>query len=322
MLKPIAWVLTAVLAAVSSMAAAQVYPSKPIKLIVPQAPGGATDVFARYLAQQLGAVWNQPVVVDNRAGAAGVIGTDAVAKAAPDGYTLLFTYAGSQAVNQSLYSKLPFDSVKDFATVTPVATTPFFLVVASGSPITDFHDLIARAKAQPGQVTYATSGNGSINQLLSESLNIEAGTKIVHIPYKAISAALMDVASGRVDNAFAAVPSALPLLKGGKLRAIAVSSSKRNSSLPDVPTIAEMGYPQFDVRPWWGILAPAGTPKAIIDKVNTDVAKILRTPEVQRFFHDQGADVFVTSPSDFQQILESDVIKWAKVVKASGARLD
>ncbi|MGB3069436.1 MAG: tripartite tricarboxylate transporter substrate binding protein [Ottowia sp.] len=322
MLKPIAWVLTAVLAAVSSMAAAQVYPSKPIKLIVPQAPGGATDVFARYLAQQLGAVWNQPVVVDNRAGAAGVIGTDAVAKAAPDGYTLLFTYAGSQAVNQSLYSKLPFDSVKDFATVTPVATTPFFLVVASGSPITDFHDLIARAKAQPGQVTYATSGNGSINQLLSESLNIEAGTKIVHIPYKAISAALMDVASGRVDNAFAAVPSALPLLKGGKLRAIAVSSAKRNSSLPDVPTIAEMGYPQFDVRPWWGILAPAGTPKAIIDKVNTDVAKILRTPEVQRFFHDQGADVFVTSPSDFQQILESDVIKWAKVVKASGARLD
>ncbi|WP_423458464.1 Bug family tripartite tricarboxylate transporter substrate binding protein [Ottowia sp. VDI28] len=322
MLKPIAWVLTAVLAAVSSMAAAQVYPSKPIKLIVPQAPGGATDVFARYLAQQLGAVWNQPVVVDNRAGAAGVIGTDAVAKAAPDGYTLLFTYAGSQAVNQSLYSKLPFDSVKDFATVTPVATTPFFLVVASGSPITDFHDLIARAKAQPGPVTYATSGNGSINQLLSESLNIEAGTKIVHIPYKAISAALMDVASGRVDNAFAAVPSALPLLKGGKLRAIAVSSSKRNSSLPDVPTIAEMGYPQFDVRPWWGVLAPAGTPKAIIDKVNTDVAKILRTPEAQRFFHDQGADVFVTSPSDFQQILESDVIKWAKVVKASGARLD
>ncbi|NML44666.1 tripartite tricarboxylate transporter substrate binding protein [Ramlibacter sp. G-1-2-2] len=317
-----AFVMGAALALAAGTAAAQAYPTKPVTLVVPQAPGGATDVFARYIAQKLGQKWGQAVVVENKAGAAGVIGTAVVAKAPADGYTMLFTYAGSQAVNQSLYAKLPFDSVKDFSTVATVATTPFFLVVAAQSPIQSFRDLVERAKANPGKVTYSTSGNGSINQLLSESLNVEAGIKMVHVPYKAISAALMDVSTGVVDNAFAAVPSALPLIKGGKLRPIAVSSVKRNASLPDVPTIAESGYPQFDVSPWWGILAPAGMPKAIVDKVNADVAQILHAPESQAFFRDQGAEAMVTSPQAFQKILEADVVKWAKVVKASGAKLD
>ncbi|MNP99606.1 Tripartite tricarboxylate transporter family receptor [compost metagenome] len=316
------WALAAILVAAMGNAAAQSYPAKAVKIVVPQAPGGATDVFARHMAEKLGAAWGQPVVVENRAGAAGIIGTDSVAKAEPDGYTLLLTYAGSQAVNQSLYSKIPFDSVKDFATVATVATTPFLLVVGAGSPLQDFPSLVARAKAEPGRVTYSTSGNGSINHLLSESLNVEAGIKMMHVPYKGIAAALLDVASGNVDTAFAAVPSALPLVNGGKLRAIAVSSAKRNASLPNVPAIAEMGYPNFDVSPWWGILAPANTPRPVVDKINADVAKILQTEASREFFRNQGADTLITSPDKFHAMLESDVVKWAKVVKASGAKVD
>ena len=315
-------ILLAVLALSGATSAAQTWPDKPVKLIVPQAPGGATDVFARYMASKLGALWGQPVVVDNRAGAAGVVGTEVVAKSPADGSTLLLTYAGSQAVNQSIYSKLPFDSVKDFTTVATVATTPFFLVVGANSPIKDFRDLIARAKAKPGSMTYSTSGNGSINHLLSESLKVEAGIDMVHVPYKAIAAALTDVMSGNVDNAFAAVPSAIQLIRGGKLRAVAVSSARRNAGLPDVPSIAEMGYPNFDVSPWWGILGPAGMPKAIVDRINADVEQVLKTPESQAFFRDQGAEVLVMTPEVFLKTLESDVVKWAKVGKASGAKLD
>jgi tripartite-type tricarboxylate transporter receptor subunit TctC len=303
-------------------AAAQGFPARPVKFVVPQAPGGATDVFARYIGQKLSAKWGQPVVVENKAGAAGVLGTDAVAKSPADGYTMLVTYAGSQAVNQSLYAKLPFDSVKDFQPVATLSTTPFFLVVGPDSPIRSFKELIAAAKAKPGSITYATSGSGSINHLLSESLKVEAGIDMVHVPYKAIAAAMTDVMGGQVDNAFASVPSAIQLIRGGKLRAIAVSSARRNSSAPEVLTIAELGFPSFDVSPWWGILAPAGAPRAIVDKVNADVAEVLRTPEVQAFFKDQGAEVLITTPEAFLKRLEEDVQKWAKVVKSSGARVD
>ena len=322
MRKAAAWLVAAIGMVFSSGAFSQAYPVKQVKLVVPQAAGGATDVFARHLAQKLSLTWNQPVVVENRVGAAGVVGTDMVAKSPADGYTLLFTYAGSQAVNPSLYPKIPFDSIQDFATITPVATTAFFLVVGAQSPVHHFREWVATAKANPGKFTYATSGNGSINHLLSESLNVEAGIKTVHVPYKAIAAAMTDVIGGQVDTAFAAVPSALQLIKGGKLRAIGVSSAKRNSSMPDVPTIAEMGYPQFNVSPWWGLLAPAGTPKAIIDKIHADVIKIVHTPEGQNFFREQGSEVFTTSPEEFRKILEADVVHWAKVVKSSGAKLD
>ncbi len=318
----LAGVIAACAATIALPAAAQAWPTKAVKVVVPQAPGGATDVFARYLGQRLSAKWGQAVVIENKAGAAGVVGTDAVAKSAPDGYTFLFTYAGSQAVNQSLYAKIPFDSVKDFQPIATVATIPFLLVVGPNSPHKTFKDLIAAAKAKPGSVTYATSGSGSINHLLSESLKVEAGIDMVHVPYKAISAAMTDVMGGQVDNAFAAVPSAIQLVRGGKLRALAVSSAKRNSSGPEIPTIAEMGYPSFDVSPWWGYLAPAGTPRAIVDKVNADIAEILKTPEVQAFFKDQGAEPLVNTPDSFLKLLEDDVKKWAKVVKSSGARVD
>lgn len=301
---------------------AQAYPNKPVKVIVPQGAGGTTDVFARYVGHRLSLKWGQPVVVENRVGAAGVIGTDAVAKSAPDGYTLLVTYAGSQAVNQTLYAKIPFDSVKDFQTVATIARSPFILVVGADTPIRSFPDLIAQAKAKPGSITYATSGSGSINHLLSESLKVEAGIDMVHVPYKAIAAAMTDVMSGQVHNAFAAFPSAIQLVRGGKLRAIAISSAKRNPGAPDVPTIAEMGYPAFDVAPWWGILAPAGTPRAIVDKVNADVAEILRAPDVQAFLRDQGSEPLIITPEEFTRILQDDVVKWAAVVKTSGARID
>ncbi len=314
--------MAASLGIAASPAYAQTYPANVVKIIVPQAPGGATDVFARYLGQKLGDRWGQSVVIENRAGAAGIVGTDAVAKAAPDGYTLLFTYEGSQAINQSLYSRVPYDGVKDFATIATAATTPFFLVVGGQSPIKDFPDLIARAKAKPGGVTYATSGSGSINHLLSESLKAEAGIDMLHVPYKGIAGALADVMGGTVDNAFASVPSAIGMIRGGKLRAIAVSSAKRVAAMPDVPSIAERGYPKFNINPWWGLLGPAGMPKAIVDKINADVAQILRTPDAEAFFAKTGAEVLLSSPEAFQKMLEADVARWARVVKASGAKVD
>jgi tripartite-type tricarboxylate transporter receptor subunit TctC len=300
-------------------APAQAWPTKPVKFVVPQGAGGTTDVFGRYIGQKLSAKWGQPVVIENKVGAAGVVGTDAVAKAPADGYTMLVTYAGSQAVNQTLYAKLPFDSVRDFETVATIARTPFVLVVAANSPIRDFKDLIARAKAQPGTITYATSGNGSINHLLSESLKVEAGINMVHVPYKAIAAAMTDVMGGQVDNAFAAVPSAITLVRGGKLRALAVSSARRNASAPDVPTIAELGYPDFDVNPWWGILAPAGTPRAIVDKVNRDIAAFLSQPETAAKMSGEGAVPSGSTPEEFGTLIRNEIARWAKVVKATGA---
>ena len=303
-------------------ASAQTYPARAVRMIVPQGAGGATDIFARTIAQKLSLRWGQPVVVENHAGAAGVIGTDLVAKAPADGYTLLLTYAGSQAVNQSLYAKLPFDSVKDFAPTATLAVTPFFFVAGPKTAAKTFNELIALARANPGSITYGSSGNGSINHLLGEMLKTETGVNMVHVPYKAVAAAMTDVMGGQIDTAFASVPSVIQSVKSGKLRALAVSSAKRNSAAPEVPAVAELGYPGFDVNPWWGILAPAATPRAVVNKINADVADILKTPEMQAFFRQQGADAYITTPEAFGKQLEDDVRRWAVVVKSSGARLD
>jgi tripartite-type tricarboxylate transporter receptor subunit TctC len=305
-----------------ALAAAQAFPAKPVKMVVPQTPGGATDVFARLIGQKLSARWGQPVVVENRAGAAGVLGSDTVAKSPADGYTLLVTYEGSQAVNQSLYAKLPFDSVKDFQPVATLAVTPFFFVVGPKVTAKDLKELIALARAKPGSITYASSGNGSINHLLAEMLKTEAGINLVHVPYKGIAPAMTDVIGGQVDAAFASVPSVIQHMRSGRLRALAVSSAKRNSTAPDVPAIAEAGFPGFNVDPWWGILAPAGTPRSVVEKINADVAEQLRSADVVAHFREQGADPFISTPDAFLKMLEEDVRKWAKVVKASGARID
>jgi tripartite-type tricarboxylate transporter receptor subunit TctC len=303
-------------------AGADAFPSKIVKFVVPQAPGGATDVFARKIGQILSEQWGQPVIIENRAGAGGVIGTDVVAKSSPDGYTLLVTYAGSQAINASLYPKIPFDSIKDFQTVATLAVTPFVFIVNPKLPAQDFAEFIALARAKPGALTYASSGNGSVNHLLGEMLKVETGIKILHVPYRGVAPAITDVIGGQVDAAFSSVPSVLQMVRSGNVRALAVSSARRISVAPEIPTIVESGLPGFDVNPWWGILAPAGTDMEIVRKINRDVGNILRSKEMIDFLATQGAEPFMTSPEEFLRILQADVVKWAKIVQDAGVALN
>jgi tripartite-type tricarboxylate transporter receptor subunit TctC len=314
--------ILAIFVVVCLPASAQQFPDHAVRLIVPQTPGGATDVLARAIGQRLSERWGQPVVVDNRGGAGGIIGTDAVAKAPPDGYSLLVTYVGSQAINQSLYPTLPFDSVKDFETVATIAVVPFFLVVGPALPVRDLADFIALARRQPDHISYASSGNGSINHLLGEMLSRATGIRLVHVPYKGVAPALTDLIGDQVDAAFASVPSVIQHIRSGAVRALAVSSLRRSPSAPDVPTIAEAAVPGFDVDPWWGILAPAGTPAPIVRGINADVAAILETDTMRSFLATQGGEALITTPEAFHALLESDVRKWAEIVKASGARID
>jgi tripartite-type tricarboxylate transporter receptor subunit TctC len=306
----------------SAAYSADIYPSRLVKFLVPQAPGGATDVFARKLGQLLSERWGQPIIVENRAGAAGTIGTEAVARSAPDGYTLLITYAGSQAINPSLYPNLTFDSVKDFQTVAAIASTPFIFIANTNLPVKTLQDFVALARQKPGTLTFASSGNGSINQLLGEMLKLEAGIKILHVPYRGVAPAIADVIAGHVDTAFSSVPSVLGLIKGGQVRPLAVSSATRLSVAPDIPTIAESGYAGFDVNPWWGILAPSQLDPAIAKKINADVNEILGTDAMKSFLAAQGAAPLVTSSEQFSEMLKRDVANWAKVIKAADISLN
>ncbi len=312
----------ACLLAVATSAAADKYPSRTVRIVVPQAPGGATDVFARKIGQVLSERWGQPVVVENRAGAGGVVGTDAVAKSPADGYTLLVTYAGSQAINPSLYPNIPFDSVKDFQPIGTIAVTPFFLITAHKLPVKTVAEYVAMARAKPESITYASAGNGSVNHLLGEMLKMEAKIKILHVPYRGAAPAITDVIGGQVDSAFASVPSVIQMVRSGTVRALAVSSAQRVAVAPDVPTIAESGYPDFDVNPWWGIFAPAGIDTATVRKINAEVGEILRTQDMKDFLAAQGAEPFIRSPEEFRKLLQADIARWAKVVKAAGVTLN
>jgi len=306
----------------ASPSAAQDFPSRLVHLVVPQAAGGGTDTFARALGQKLSERRGQPVVIENRAGAGGVVGTDFVAKAVPDGYTLLVTYEGSQAINQSLYEKLPFDSLKDFVPVATIAVTPFILIVGPKAQATTLKDFIAFARANPDRLSYASAGNGSVNHLLGEMLKSEAGIRLVHVPYKGASSAIADVIGGHVDAAFASVPSVISSVQSNVVRALAVSSARRIAIAPDIPTIAEAGFENFDVNPWWGLLAPAGLSPAIVQKISTDVAEILKTPDMVEVLAKQGATPLISSPDAFRDLLAKDIEKWRKVVKASGATIN
>lgn len=317
--------LIAALAGVAPLAApaiAEPFPTRLVKIVVPQTPGGATDVFARKIGQILSDRWGQPIVIENRAGAGGVLGTDSVAKSAPDGYTLLVTYAGSQAINASLYPKIPFDSVADFQMVATLAVTPFILIVNPKLPAQNLAEFIALAKAKPGSLTYASSGNGSVNHLLGEMLKADTGIDMLHVPYRGVAPAITDVIGAQVDAAFSSVPSVLQMIRAGNVRALAVSSARRIATAPEIPTIAEQALPGFDVNPWWGILAPAGTDMAIVRKINADVADILRTKEMIDFLATQGAEPLITSPEEFLAILRADLVKWAKVVKDAGVTIN
>ena len=309
---PVAW----------AQAPAAAYPAKPIRLVVPFPPGGATDILARAVGQRLTDAWGQPVIVDNRPGAGGNIGTELVAKSAPDGYTLEMGTVGTHAINASLYSKLPYDHVKDFAPVVLVAGVPNVLVVNPALPVSSVAELIAYAKANPGKLNFASSGNGTSIHLSGELFRTMAGVEITHVPYKGSAPALQDLIAGQVQLMFDNLPPSLPQIKAGRLKALAVTSAKRAPALPDVPTMAEAGLPGFEASSWFGILAPAGTPPAVVAKLNAEVAKWLASPEAQEKLLAQGANPAGGTPEDFAKHIAAETAKWAKVVKDSGAKVD
>ncbi|MEA2887280.1 MAG: hypothetical protein QOD11_1640 [Bradyrhizobium sp.] len=317
-------IATACVAAVAAISPvhAQDYPSRLVHLVVPQAAGGGTDTFARAIGQKLSERWGQPVVIENKAGAGGVVGTDSVAKAPADGYTLLVTYEGSQAINQSLYQNLPFDSLKGFVPIATIAVTPFILIVGPRVEAKTLQEFIAFARANPDRLSYGSAGNGSVNHLLGEMLKTEADIRLVHVPYKGASAAIADVIGGHIDAAFASVPSVISSVQSNVVRALAVSSAKRIAIAPDIPAIAEAGFEKFDVNPWWGILAPAGLTPALAQKIAADIAEILKMPEMIEVLAKQGATPLITSPDAFRDLLAQDIEKWRKVVKASGATIN
>ena len=316
------WALGALFACIATVASAQSYPNRAIRLVVPFPAAGTTDILARAAAQKLTEAFGQSVVVDNRPGAGGNIGSDLVAKSAPDGYTLLMGTVGTHAINPSLYSKMPYDHVKDFVPVVLVAGVPNVLVVHPALPVNSVADLIKLAKDKPGQINFASSGSGTSIHLSGELFKTMAGVDITHIPYKGSSPALTDLIGGQVQIMFDNLPSALPQIKAGKLRAIAVTSLKRAPVLPDVPTISESGLPGFEASSWFGVLAPAGTPAPIVARINAEVNKWLQSAEAREKLLSQGAEAAGGSPEQFANHIRAESEKWAKVVKASGAKVD
>ena len=315
-------VIAGVLSLAPPLAVAQAYPSKPIRLVVPFPAGGSLDVVARAIGQKLSEAWGQPVVVDNRPGAGGNIGADLVAKSPPDGYTILEGALSTHAVNVSLYTRLPYDPVRDFEPITLVAVTPNVLVLNPSVPANDVKELIAYAKANPGKLSFASGSNGSAGHLAGELFKTEAGVDMVHVPYKGAAPAMQDLLAGRVQLMFDNLANSMQQVRAGKLKALAVTTAHRSTLVPDLPTLSEAGLPGFDISTWWGFLAPAGTPKEIVAKWNAEVARILATPEMKAFFAQQGAEPSPTSPEAFGAMIQSEIVKYAKIVKASGAKVD
>jgi tripartite-type tricarboxylate transporter receptor subunit TctC len=299
----------------------QAYPSRPIRVIVPASPGGAADILSRTIAQKLSDAWGQQVIVDNRTGAAGIIGAEAAAKAPNDGYTIMMGFAGVIAVNPSLYRTLPYDSVKDYAPVTLVALSPLMLVVHPAVPATSVNELIALAKAQPGQLNFASTGSGSTQHLSAELFKSMAGISMTHIPYKGSSLAYPDLLAGNVSLMFENMLSMLPNAKSGKVRALAVTGTKRSAALPEVPTVGE-SVPGFSAVGWYGVLAPAGTDAAIVNKLSAEINRILRLPEVNERLSSLGAEPTGSTPEEFAAHIKAEIAKWGKVVRDSGARIE
>lgn len=301
---------------------AQSYPVKPIRLIVPYPPGGATDIFGRILGARLGELLGQQVVPEQRAGAAGVLGAEAAARAAPDGYTLVVGQASNLAINQHLMSKLPYDPVKDFAPITLIATSPNLLVVHPSLPARSVNDLVALAKARPGSINYASAGNGSPGHLAAEYFKKLAKVDIVHIPYKGATPALTDVIAGQASLYFTSPIAAQPYVQSGRLRQLAVTSAQRFPPLPDVPTVAESGLRDYEIVSWWGLLAPAGVPREIIARVHAEAVKALNTAEMKERLAGQGAMVVTNTPEQFAAYIKSEIANWGRIVAVSGARMD
>ena len=314
--------VAAALAATCGVAQAQSWPSKPVRLIVPFPPGGGNDVIARAVAQKLGDRLGQPVVVENRAGANGIVGLQAMMQAAPDGHTIAVGAAGPLAVNPSLYDKLPYDPVKDFAPITNLVNFPLLLVTHPSVAAKTTRELVALAKAQPGKLHYSSPGSGNSGHLAGELFNTMAGVKTVHVPYKGQGPALTDLIAGQVQMLYSSIPSVLPHVRQGQLNAIAVGSAKRIPSLPDIPTIAESGVPGYEAYSWVGMVAPAATPRAVVVRLNREIVEILKEKDVAEKLNGQGALPVGDTPEQFASYIKAEIDKWGAVVRSSNIKVD
>ncbi len=322
-MRPIPTLAALVLALAAAGAPAQPYPAKPIRVVVPNPAGGFYDLIARTVGQKVGESIGQPMVVENRVGAGGSLGTEFTAKSPPDGYTIMVGGIGPHGIAPSLYAKLPYDPVKDFAPIILVATTPNILVVHPSSPFHSVQDIVAAARQKPGVVSYASNGNGTSQHLSAEMLATTMGLKLNHVPFKGSAPAVTAMLGGQVDFAFAVAPDALPHVKAGKLRALAVSGAKRAAPLPDVPTMVEGGVPGYEATAWFGYLAPAGTSREIIDRLNAEIAKALESSDVRDRLAPGGlSELPGGTPERFGDFVKSEIAKWSKVVKESGAKID
>lgn len=321
-LKPFTIALFAMLACCVGIASAQNYPTKPIRMVVPFPPGGGIDTVARIISPKLAESLGQSIIVDNRSGGAGgTVGTEFVAKAAPDGYTLLATFA-SHAMNAALYTKLGFDTLNDFAPITLIATVPNILVVNPSLPVKTVKELIALAKKRPGEILYASVGSGTPAHLSAELFNLMAGTKMTHVAYKGAAPSIIALISGETQLTFTTVLVALPYVKSGRLRAVAVASTGRAAVMPEVPTIDESGLRGYESNAWYGLLAPAKTPQSAIEQLHREMVKVLQLAEIHASFKNQGAEPVGNTPDQFRAIIRTEIEKWRKVVQATGARAD
>ena len=307
--------------AAASGAWAQAYPAKPVRLVVAFPPGGGIDSVTRLLAPKLTEALGQQMIVDNRVGASGNIGTDYVAKSAPDGYTVLMAYA-SHASNAALFTKLPYDTVRDFQPVSLIGAVPHVILVNPSLPVKNLTELIRLAKARPGEITYSSPGNGTPLHLAAELLKVTAGIDIRHIPYKGASPAMVSTMSGETQLTITTFVVATPLVKAGRLRAIAVASAKRVSTFPSLPTVAESGIKGTESNSWYGMLVPAGTPRPVVDRLHAALLKALAAPDVRARFAEQSVEISGSTPEEFDRLIRDEIAKWSKVVKASGAKAD
>ncbi len=319
MTRALAAVLSFAVCASAQAQGAQGYPNKPIRIVVPYAAGASTSLVTRAVGQKLTEAWGQPVIVDNRGGAGGAIGTEIVAKSPPDGYTLLL---GTFGINSAVYSKLSYDPVKDFAPVILLATVANILAVHPSLPVTSVKELIALGKEKPGKLNYGSSGNGSTSHLSGEMLKSMAGISMTHVPYKGGAPMMADLLGGQLEVMFDQVPAVLPHVKAGRVRALAVTTARRSAAAPEVPTVAEAGVPGYEMTVWYALMAPAGTPRDIIGKLNTEMVKILNQPEFKQQMLAQGAELSSSTPEQLAEIIRTDLAKYAKVAKEAGATLD
>ena len=305
-----------------ALAMAQDFPTKPIRLIVPFPAGGGADIFARLIGRKLSDNMRQSIVVDNRAGASGIIGCEAVARSAADGYTLLMGTTGTHTTNPAVFSKLPYDPLKDFTPISLVADSPFVLLVHPSLPVANLKELIAFAKARPGQLTYASSGTGSSSHLGFELFNLMAGIKGVHVPYKGLPPATLDTISGYVTMTWNSITAAAPYLRNKQLKALGIGSVKRSALMPDIPTIAEAGLPGFELGSWYGIFAPAGTAPEIVRRIQSEIVKAINDPGMNDQFTALSAEPVGSTPDEFRAVLQRDLVKWAKVAKQANVKAD